>query len=147
MWLRERSGRALQGSMNFSKCQARASQPGLEVFILPLPVNSHYVKKCVPRGLSVMPSQTVRVWIPTVKTRSQWLLEWPVGLGGLSARTPRNFLLGRRTVCGKAVDRPPGPPELHTVLSSFEVNYGPSAVDPRTVHSEAIFLEKLCQKC
>jgi hypothetical protein len=51
-----------------------------------------------------------------------------------------------RTIRMQAADRPPGPPELHTVLSSFEVNNGLSAIDPRTVRLEAIFLEKLCQK-
>jgi hypothetical protein len=43
-------------------------------------------------------------------------------------------------------DRPPGPPELHTVLSSFEVNNGLSTIDPRIVRPEAIFLEKTLPK-
>jgi hypothetical protein len=34
----------------------------------------------------------------------------------------------------------------HPVLSSFEVNNGPSALDPRTVCPEANFVEKLCPK-
>jgi hypothetical protein len=34
----------------------------------------------------------------------------------------------------------------HPVLSSFEVNNGPSALDPRIVCTKANFLEKLCQK-
>jgi hypothetical protein len=62
----------------------------------------------------------------TGKTRSQQLLEVPVGPGGLSA-------WALRTVRGHDADRPPGLPELHTVLSSFEVNNGLSAIDPRTV--------------
>jgi hypothetical protein len=40
----EMRGRALQGSMNLSKCQEKLSQLGHGVFILPLPVTSHYVK-------------------------------------------------------------------------------------------------------
>jgi hypothetical protein len=43
-------------------------------------------------------------------------------------------------------DCPPSPPELHTVLSGFEVNNKPSASDPRTIRLEAKFLENLCQK-
>jgi hypothetical protein len=46
----------------------------------------------------------------------------------------------------QATDRLPGSPELHTILSSFKVNNGLPAIDPRTVRPEAIFLEKLCQK-
>jgi hypothetical protein len=41
-WVRERIERALQGSMDLSKCQESLSNPGLRVFILPLPFTSHY---------------------------------------------------------------------------------------------------------
>jgi hypothetical protein len=40
--VRERRGRALHGSIDLSKCQERLSNPGLGVYILPLPVTSRY---------------------------------------------------------------------------------------------------------
>jgi hypothetical protein len=84
--------------------------------------------------------------------RSQWLPEVPIGTGGLSARTPRTVRLGpadvrRQTadVHRQTADRPPSPPELHTVLSSFEVNNGLSAIAPQTVRLEAIFSKNIAK--
>jgi hypothetical protein len=145
MWVRERSGRALQGSMNLSKCQERASKPGHEVFILPLPLLAVKSKR-VPHGLSAMPSRTVRVWIPTVKTWRQLLSELPVAPGGLSAMTPR-------TVHHGLTDRPrvgrrPSAQTSRVAHNSvcFEVNFKLSALDPWTVLPEAIFSWKTFPK-
>jgi hypothetical protein len=136
--VREKSGRALQGNMNLSKCQERASEPGLGVFILPLPLLAVMSKMCTSRtvhdALTDCPHLNSKG--KNVKSTTVRVDRWA---GRTTARTPR-------TVRGLPVDSPPGPPELHTVLSSFEVNYEPSVVDPRTVRPEAIFLEKLCQK-
>jgi hypothetical protein len=98
-------------------------------------------EKCVPCGLSAMPSRIVRVWIPTVKTRSQRLSKVPVGRADSPPGPREQFAWATRIVHGYAADRSPGPPELHTVLSGFEVNNGPSASNPRTVRLEANFLE------
>jgi hypothetical protein len=101
--------------------------------------------KTVPRG-PAMPSRTVLIWIPTVKTRSQRLSEVVVGLGGLSARTPRTVRVGPAD--GPREDRGPSTrsTELHAVLFGFEENNGPPAWGPRTVCLEAHFLENFCQK-
>jgi hypothetical protein len=119
----------------------------------PLPITSRYVKNAYhadyprwPHGLSAMASRTLRVWIPTVKMRSQLLSELLVGSGGLSARTPRTVLQGiadRLWVgCGPSARSTRA--THHTVC--FEVNFGLSSMDPRTVRPKQIFLEKLCQK-
>jgi hypothetical protein len=131
--------------MNLSKCQGRLPPRTWSIYTPP----SHYLplrEKRVPRGLSSMPSRIVHIWIPTVKKREvngcqRCPLGWadcPPGPHGLSAWASRN-------VCGQAADRPPGPPELHTVMFGFEVNNGPSSQDPRTVCLEAKFLENLCE--
>jgi hypothetical protein len=91
-----------------------------------------------------MPSGTIRVWIPTVKTWSQRLSEMPIGPGGLSARTSRTVRLG-------PADCSPGnrgPSAWSTraahVLSSVKVNNGPSAVDypPGSAFSRKNFAKK-----
>jgi hypothetical protein len=82
-----------------------------------------------------MPSRTVRVefqW-ENVKLTTVRVAHWT---GRTIRQDPADCPPWPR---GKAADRPPGPPELHTVLSSFEVNYGPPAVDKQTVRLKAIF--------
>jgi hypothetical protein len=112
--------------MNLSKCQERLSQPGHGVFILPLPVTSRYIKNA-------------------------YLTDCP--LLNSKVNCCQRCLLGRRTIRQGPADRPREGRGLsalstraHPVLSSFEVNNGPSGIDPRTVRPEANFLEKLCHK-
>jgi hypothetical protein len=97
--------RALQWSMNLSKCQEKLSQPGHGVFILPLPVTSRYVKNVYLADCPRLNSNGKNTKSTTVKG-ARW---------------------ARRTVRLGPAERLPGPPELHTVLSGFEVKNGPSA--------------------
>jgi hypothetical protein len=74
------------------------------------------------------------------------LSELPVGPGGLSARTPRTVRQG--LVDRLRVGRRPSARSTRAAhhIVCFQVNFGLSAVDPRTVRPNKIFLEKLCQK-
>jgi hypothetical protein len=124
--------------MNLSKCQERLSQTGLGVFIHSFPL------------LAVM-SKT-----RTSRTVRDALTDFPrLSSNRKNAKSTavRGARWARRTVRQDPADHPrvgrgltPGPPELHTVLSGFEVKFGRSTLDPWTVRPEAIFLEKLCQK-
>jgi hypothetical protein len=124
---RERGeGELYKGVWTFQSAK-RDSNPGLGVYILPLPVTSRYGQNAYLAD-SAMPSRTVRVWIPTVKMRSQRLAKLTVGPGGPSARTPW-------------IVRP-----VHRAAPCSVKNNGPSAWGLRTVRLEAHFLEKFCQK-
>jgi hypothetical protein len=93
-----------------------------------------------------MPSQTVRIWISTVKTWSQRLSELPIEPDGLSTRTAQTVHQGLadRPRVGHGSSTRSTRAVHHSVC--FEVNFRTSAVDPRTVRPGATFLEKLCQK-
>jgi hypothetical protein len=126
---RERSGRALQGSTNLSKCQERLSQPGHGVFIPPFPL------------LAVMSKMR------TSRTVRNALADCPrLNSNGKNAKSTavKGVCWARRTVRQDPADALST--RAHPVLSSFEVNNGPSALDPRTVCPEANFVEKLCPK-
>jgi hypothetical protein len=129
--------------MNVSKCHERASQPGLGYSPFPLLVVMSKMHT----------SRTVRDAItdcPRLNSNGKNTKSTTVGgarwVGQTAARTPQTVRLGPADCPQACRDRPPGPPELHTVLSSFEVNNGLSAIDPRIVRPKAIFLEKHCQK-
>jgi hypothetical protein len=99
-------------------------------------------QKRVPRGLSAMPSRTVRVWIPTVKTWSQRLSELPIAPGGLSARTPRTVYQGLADRL--RVGRGPSGRTSRAVHRSvrFEVNFRLSAMDPTVCPPGSNFFSK-----
>jgi hypothetical protein len=137
MWVRERSGRPLR-VWTFQSPKRGSPNPGMEYLYSPFPLLAVMTK--------TQTSRIVRVWIPTIKTQSQWLSEWPVGPGGLSTRT-------LRTVRQGLTDRPrvghrPSAWSSWAAHGSvwFEVNFGLSALDPRTVRSEVIFSQKTFPK-
>jgi hypothetical protein len=114
-----------KGVWTFQSAKRGSPTLGLEYLYSPPRYWPLWVKR-VPRRLSAMPSRTVRVWIPTVKTRSQRLAELAVGPGEPSARTPWTIRLGPAD-CPQ-VGRGPSArsTELHPVLLGFEENNGPS---------------------
>jgi hypothetical protein len=91
--VRERRGRALQGSMDLSKCQERLSNPRLGVYILPLPVTSRYGQNAYLAAV-----RDALAYCPRLnsngKTRSQRLARPTVGPSWPFARTPRTVRLG-----------------------------------------------------
>jgi hypothetical protein len=114
------------------------SQPGPGVFILPFPLLAVMSK--------TRTSRTVRDALtdcPHLNSSNGKNVKSTAGRGARWAgRTVRQDPADCPPVRRQAADCPLDPPELHTVLSSFEVNNGLSAIDPRTVRPEAIFLEK-----
>jgi hypothetical protein len=113
--VRERRGRALQGSMDLSKCQERHSNPGLGVYILPFPLLAVMGKTRTSQIIRDALADCPRL-NSNGKTRSQWLARLTVGPGGLSARTPQTVRLGPAD-CPRAGCGPPArSTELHPVL-------------------------------
>jgi hypothetical protein len=100
-------GELYKGVWTFQSAKRGSPNPGMEYLYSPFPLLVVMSKM----RTSQMPSRTVRVWIPTVKTWSQLLAEvsvgpadWPPGTRGLSAWDPR-------AVRGKAADCLPCSPE------------------------------------
>jgi hypothetical protein len=92
-----------------------------------------------------MPSRTVHLnsYIKNVKSTVVRGVRWA---GGLSARTPQTVRQGPADRPREGRGLSAQSTRAHTVLSSFEVNNGPSTLDPWTLRPEANFLENLRQK-
>jgi hypothetical protein len=136
--VRERRGRALQGSIDLSKCQERLSNPGLRVHIPPFPllvvVGKTRTSRTVRDALADCPCLNSNG--KNAKSTAGGLT---VGPGGPSARTTRTVRLG-------PADCPRAGRPVHRAAPCFVKNNGPSAWGPRTVRLEAHFLENFCQK-
>jgi hypothetical protein len=112
---RERSGRALQGSMNLSKCQEGASQPGHGVFILPLPVTTRYVKNAYLTDCLRLNSNDKNT--KSAAIRVACCTGWTVR---------KDFANCPRVGCGSSAQTSWA---AHGSVW-FDVNFGPSALDP-----------------
>jgi hypothetical protein len=129
-------GELYKGVRTFQSAKREPPNSGMEYLYSPFPLLAVMSKTC------------------TSRTVHGALVDCPrLNSNGKNAKSTTVRGACWATVRQKPADRPrvgrgpsAGPPELHTVLSSFEVNFGPSALDPWTVCPEAILLENLCQK-